>query len=116
MRGPSVVSFSAEDAFLLSSDAPGQISIDKPVTFNLPRLVLDSDSDLSQANYYDTSSESRQVDENRIIVVEVFENLGALESEVVIGALFGRVSLPVAQLWEGSLHMYSCCRGLLWEL
>lgn len=102
LRAPAAGSASVEDtAFLLWPDTVGQLSIEKTATFNLPSLTRDFEIDPNQASEsYLTEPESTEVHEDRVLTVEVFENVGALESEVVLGALYGCVSLPVAQAFE----------------
>lgn len=100
---PSVASSSSveDNAFLLSPETIGQLSIEQTVTFNLPRFMLETESEPTFTNAFDaTIPWSSEMPEDRMLVVEVFENVGALESEVILGSLFGRVSLSVDQASE----------------
>jgi hypothetical protein len=91
---------SAEDnAFLISPEVEGQLTVEKNITFNLPRKFLDQ-SGSEEEDESAEASEPKELPEDRVLMVEVFENLGKPESEVVLGELFGRVSLPVAQAAE----------------
>lgn len=94
---PAAFTPSGEDScFLL-----GLESLEQNVTFNLPHLMPEAETDLVPANHFELAGQdSQEPPEDRVLVIEILENIGALESEVVLGALYGRVSLPVAQAAE----------------
>eukprot|EP01043_Picozoa_sp_COSAG02_P025405 COSAG02_NODE_1426_length_12664_cov_6.226980_6_plen_886_part_00 len=102
LRIPGGSSSSVEDnAFFLAPAIVGQLSIEQTVTFNLPRLMHETESESTFTNVFDaTIPGSNEMPEDRTLMVEVFENVGALESEVILGSLYGRVSLSIDQASE----------------